>query len=90
MGYGVVEIHYRLPEQEVAGASYLQALVLMGGFKHLVICWRENTAGHKQSRNLLDSINDNVLTQVVENLTRGDGPHAYKQGRAGQEYEGQR
>ena len=87
----MVEIHYRLPEQEeVDGASCLQGLVLMGDFKHPIICWRENTAGHKQARKLLDSVDDNFLTQVVEEPTRGDGPHAYKQGRTGQECEGWR
>lgn len=89
MGDGVVEIHYRLPEQEVVdGALCSQGLT--GELKQPVICWRERTAGDKQARKLLDSVDDNFLTQVVEQPMRGDGPHAYKQGRVGQECEGQR
>lgn len=57
----------------------------MGDFKWLVICWRENT-GHKQeSRKRLDSTDDDCLTQVVKEPTRGEGPPAYKQGRNGQD-----
>ncbi|GAB0209349.1 hypothetical protein GRJ2_003400600 [Grus japonensis] len=42
----------------------------MGGLKHLDICWRDNTAGHKQSRKFLECINDNFLLQVIEEPMR--------------------
>ncbi|GAB0206727.1 hypothetical protein GRJ2_003138300 [Grus japonensis] len=42
----------------------------MGDFKHPDICWKGNTARHAQSRRFLQSINDNFLTQVVEEPTR--------------------
>ncbi|KAK4831507.1 hypothetical protein QYF61_018091 [Mycteria americana] len=37
-------------------ASCSQALVLMGHFNHPDICWRDNTAGHKQSRRFLEYV----------------------------------
>ena len=59
----IVGICYRPPDQEdhaddalyrqTGAASCSQALVLMGDFNHHNICWRENTAGHKQSRKFL-------------------------------------
>ncbi|GAB0207304.1 hypothetical protein GRJ2_003196000 [Grus japonensis] len=51
-------------------ASQSQALVLMGDFHHPDICWKGNTARHAQSRRFLQSIDDNFLTQVVEESTR--------------------
>ncbi|GAB0204057.1 hypothetical protein GRJ2_002871300 [Grus japonensis] len=45
-------------------------MVLMGDFNHPDICWKVNTSRHKQSRKFLQSINDNFLTQVVEEPTR--------------------
>jgi len=38
----------------------------MGDFKQPDICWRDNTAGHKQSRRFLERIDDNFLLQVIE------------------------
>jgi len=38
------------------------ALVLMGDFNHPTMCWRNITAGHKQSRSFLECISDNFLT----------------------------
>ena len=60
---GVVEIHYRLSEQEVDGASCSQGLVLMGDFNHPDMYWRDNTAGHKQSRRFLECIDDNFFSK---------------------------
>ena len=48
----------------------MQALVLTGDFNHPDICWRDNTAGHKQSRRFLERVDDNFLTQVIEVPTR--------------------
>ncbi|GAB0208476.1 hypothetical protein GRJ2_003313300 [Grus japonensis] len=42
----------------------------MGDFNHPDICWRGNTAGHKQSRKFLECIDDNFLLQVTEEPTR--------------------
>ncbi|GAB0175990.1 hypothetical protein GRJ2_000064200 [Grus japonensis] len=47
-----------------------RALVLMENFSHPNICWRDNTAGHKQSRRFLECIDDNFLLQVIEESTR--------------------
>ncbi|PKU45830.1 rna-directed dna polymerase from mobile element jockey-like [Limosa lapponica baueri] len=47
-----------------------QALVLMGDFSHPDICWKGYTAKHLQSRRLLQCIDDNSLTQLVEEPTR--------------------
>ncbi|KAM6381950.1 uncharacterized protein FN964_003655 [Alca torda] len=51
-------------------ASQSQALVLMGDFNHPDICWEDHTARHGQSRRLLQCIDDNFLTQVVQEPTR--------------------
>ncbi|GAB0204934.1 mitochondrial enolase superfamily member 1 [Grus japonensis] len=45
-------------------------MVLMGDFNHPNISWRDNTAGHKQSRKFLECVNDNFLLQVTEEPTR--------------------
>ncbi|GAB0176076.1 hypothetical protein GRJ2_000072800 [Grus japonensis] len=42
----------------------------MGDFNHPDIFWRDNTAGHKQSRRFLECIYDNFLLQVIEEPTR--------------------
>ncbi|GAB0176597.1 hypothetical protein GRJ2_000124900 [Grus japonensis] len=42
----------------------------MGDFNHPNICWRDNTAGHKQSRRFLECVDDNFLLQVIEEPTR--------------------
>ncbi|GAB0208952.1 hypothetical protein GRJ2_003360900 [Grus japonensis] len=80
MGDTVVGVYYRPPDQEeevdeafyrqLEVASQSQALVLMGDFNHPDICWKSNTAKHAQSRRFLQSIDDNFLTQVVEDPTR--------------------
>ncbi|GAB0205340.1 hypothetical protein GRJ2_002999600 [Grus japonensis] len=62
----VDEAFYR--QLEVALRS--QALVLMGDLNHPDICWKGNTARHAQTRRFLQSINDNFLTQVVEEPIR--------------------
>ncbi|GAB0204721.1 hypothetical protein GRJ2_002937700 [Grus japonensis] len=42
----------------------------MGDFSHPDICWRDSTAGHKQSRRFLEYVDDNFLLQVIEEPTR--------------------
>ncbi|GAB0203429.1 hypothetical protein GRJ2_002808500 [Grus japonensis] len=42
----------------------------MGDLNHPDICWRDNTAGHKQSRRFLECIDDNFLLQVIEEPMR--------------------
>ena len=67
----IVGVCYRPPDQDtqadealyrqLEAASRSQALVLMGDFNHPNICWRDNTAGHKQSRRFLQCTDDNFL-----------------------------
>ncbi|KAM9590815.1 uncharacterized protein ACIBXB_005869 [Morphnus guianensis] len=76
----IVGVCYRPPNQEdradealyrqIGAASRSQALGLMGNFNHPDICWRDNTAGHKQSRRFLECVDDNFLLQVIEEPTR--------------------
>ncbi|GAB0180838.1 hypothetical protein GRJ2_000549100 [Grus japonensis] len=47
-----------------------ETLVLMRDFNDPDICWRDNTAGHKQSRRFLECVSDNFLLQVIEELMR--------------------
>ncbi|GAB0179532.1 hypothetical protein GRJ2_000418500 [Grus japonensis] len=42
----------------------------MGNFNHPDVCWRDNAAGHKQSRKFLECIDDNFLLQVTEEPRR--------------------
>jgi len=74
-----VGVFYRQPEQgeredevlyrQIGEASRSKALVLVGNFKHPDICWRDNTAGHKQSRRFLECVEDIFLLQVMEEPT---------------------
>ncbi|GAB0209472.1 hypothetical protein GRJ2_003414300 [Grus japonensis] len=76
----IAGVCYRPPNQgdpadealyrQIGAASRSQAPVLMGDFNHPDICWRDNTAGHKQSRRFLECIDDNFLLQVIEEPTR--------------------
>ncbi|PKU47352.1 dtw domain-containing protein 2 [Limosa lapponica baueri] len=82
IGDVIVAVCYRLPDQKtqadealyrlIEAASRSQALVLMGDFSHPDNCRRDNTAGHEQSRKLLECVNDNFLLQVIEEPTRKD------------------
>ncbi|GAB0203608.1 hypothetical protein GRJ2_002826400 [Grus japonensis] len=56
--------------RQIGAASCSQALVLMGDFNHPDICWRDNAAERKQSRKLLECVDDNFLFQVIEEPTR--------------------
>ncbi|GAB0208502.1 hypothetical protein GRJ2_003315900 [Grus japonensis] len=76
----IVGVCYRPPDQgdradealyrQIGAASHSQALVLMGDFNHPDICWRGNTAEHKQSRKFLECVDDNFLLRVIEEPTR--------------------
>jgi len=47
-------------------ASCSQALVLLEDFNHPNICWKSSTASCRQSRRLLECIEDNLLSQVID------------------------
>ncbi|GAB0209274.1 mitochondrial enolase superfamily member 1 [Grus japonensis] len=76
----IVGVCYRPPDQgdradealyrQIGAASRSQALVLMGDFNHPDICWRDNAAGHKQSRKFLECVDDNFLLQGIEEPMR--------------------
>ena len=42
----------------------------MGDFNHPDICWRDNTAGHRQARRFLKCAEDNFLLQMIEEPKR--------------------
>jgi len=44
----------------------------MGDFRYLDICWENNMVSCKQSRSLLECINDNFLVHILDRLTRGE------------------
>lgn len=77
----VVSIHYGLPEQgEPIDEAFLlqcqeafcsQALVLLGDFSYPNMCWKRSTVSCRQSRALLEFMEDNFLTQVVDSCTGG-------------------
>ncbi|KAK4829843.1 hypothetical protein QYF61_006853 [Mycteria americana] len=56
--------------RQIGAASCLQILVLMGDFNQPDIYWRDNTAGHKQSRRFLECIADSFFLQVIERPRR--------------------
>ncbi|GAB0192596.1 hypothetical protein GRJ2_001724900 [Grus japonensis] len=76
----IVGVCYRPPDQgdqadeaiyrQIGAASRSQALVLMGDFNHPDICWRDNTAEHRQPRSFPECVNDNLPFQVIEKPTR--------------------
>jgi len=47
-----------------------QVLVLLGDFSLLDICWGSSTASCRQSRRLLEYIEDNFLSQEIDSTTR--------------------
>lgn len=56
--------------RQLEEALFLQALNSQEDLNCPGICWKGNTAGHKQSREFLESTG-RFLTQLVEELTRG-------------------
>ncbi|PKU36007.1 nedd4-binding protein 2-like 2 [Limosa lapponica baueri] len=53
-------------------ASRLKALILLGDFNHPNISWKNNTASCRQSRWLLECLNDNFLRQKIDSPTQGN------------------
>jgi len=77
----VVGVYYRPPDQgEPADedfllqrqASHSQAFIFLGEFNHPDICWKSSTVSRRQSRRLLECIEENFLSQVIGTPTRGD------------------
>ncbi|GAB0203805.1 hypothetical protein GRJ2_002846100 [Grus japonensis] len=74
----VAGVYYRLPDQgepideafllQLQEASCSQALVLLGHFNHPDICSRSSTASCRQSRRILECIEDNFLSQVIDRM----------------------
>ena len=52
--------------------SCSQALIPVGDFNHMDICWKDHTVSCKRSRRLLESIADNFLVQILDRPTRGE------------------
>ena len=63
IGGGPVYEAFLLQLQEVLRSW---AVVPMGDFNHLEICWDSGTAGGRQSRRFLESVEDNFLAQVID------------------------
>ena len=56
--------------RQIGANSHSQDLILMWDFSHPSTCWRDNTAGHKQSRRFLECVVGNFLLQVIEETMR--------------------
>ncbi|GAB0208240.1 mitochondrial enolase superfamily member 1 [Grus japonensis] len=79
--YILLGVCYRPPNQDeeadeafykqLAEVSQSLALVLVGDFNLPDVCWKSNTAERKQSRRFLECVEDNFLTQLVSEPTRG-------------------
>ncbi|GAB0208010.1 hypothetical protein GRJ2_003266700 [Grus japonensis] len=61
------EIFYK----QLGEVSQSLALVLMGDFNLPDVCWKYSTAERKQSRRFLECVENNFLTQLVSEPTRG-------------------
>lgn len=58
-----------LDDQE---ASCSQSLILLGDLNHTDVCGESRMAGSKQSRRLLESIEDKFLFHVLDKPARGE------------------
>ncbi|XP_068789862.1 uncharacterized protein [Struthio camelus] len=65
----IAENNEEITTKQLEVASRSQALVFLWDFNHPDVCWEESTARHKQSRRFLQSIDDDLLTRVVEKPT---------------------
>jgi len=75
----VVGVSYRPPDQgeptdkafflQLLEALSLQSLILLEDFNHPEICWKIIMASCRQPRRFLECIEDNSLSQVIDNLT---------------------
>ena len=91
MGDPAVGVYCSSPDQEEVGEAFYKQLkvasrswmmVLTGDFNYPDICWVSNSARHAQSKRFLERIEDNFLTQVVEEPMRWGGasrPCSYQQ-----------
>ena len=71
----MVSVYYRPPDQEeevdeefvlqLQKAPHLQALIQIGDFSHPDICWKSSTMNCKQSRKLLECVEDNFPVRVM-------------------------
>ncbi|PKU45116.1 tbc1 domain family member 4-like [Limosa lapponica baueri] len=72
----------RLPDQgepidkafllQLQEASHLQALILLGNFKHFDIYRKSSTASCRQLRRLLECTEPNFLSHIIDNRNRGE------------------
>ncbi|TRZ07264.1 hypothetical protein HGM15179_019843 [Zosterops borbonicus] len=53
------------------GSAKASALVLVGDFNLLDVCWKYNTVDRRQSRTFLECVEENFLTQPVSEPMRG-------------------
>ena len=76
----LVGVCYRLPNhdeedeafyEQLVDVERLPALDLLGDFNFPDVCWKYNAAQRKQSRRLLEWVEDSFLTQLVQEPTRG-------------------
>ncbi|KAJ7406970.1 hypothetical protein BTVI_64312 [Pitangus sulphuratus] len=77
----VVDVCYRQPDpgepiDEVflleLLEKYSQVLVLLRDFNHPYICWESSMVSCRQSRRLMEHMENNFLSQVIDSPTRGD------------------
>jgi len=80
----VVGVYYRPPDQGtptdegffllLQEASCSQSLDLLENFvfNHPDTCWKSSSANCRKSRRLLECVEDNFLSQVIDKSTRGD------------------
>lgn len=57
--------------RQLADISWSLVFVLVRGFNLPDACWHLNTAESKQSKRFLECMEDNFLTQLLRELTRG-------------------
>jgi len=76
-----VGVYYMPPDQgepieetllQLQEASRSQAFIMLGDFNHPNICWKSSMVSCRQSRKLLECIEDNFLSQVIDSPTRGN------------------
>lgn len=78
----MVRNYYRPPDQwepvdeafflQLQEASHSEALILVGDFKHLDICWENDMVGCKQSWRFVESVEDNFPVQILDKPTRDE------------------
>lgn len=51
-------------------ALCLLALVHLEDFKYVSVCWKSSMASSRQSKSLLDCMEDDFFSKVIDSLTR--------------------